>query len=205
MREFFCPFEAESKGCACEAEYYAQGGKLKRKFRAPLRRGGELDRGALPARAAAEEMGQSGGADDEGHEAQRDGLTLCVAGLKDHAHAVFTACSVPLIRPGHERSYQPQEGQEPGRVRVTDCAEIQQYPPENGVHRAYGYACRDGNCYENERLFHNFHLITAKSRCFRARRLPRAEVISSRRFRPAAEGDLIPCVHFLRNLAPVFM
>lgn len=153
MREFFCPFEAESKGCACEAEYYAQGGKLKRKFRAPLRRGGELDRDALPARAAAEEMGQSGGADDEGHEAQRDGLTLCVAGLKDHAHAVFTACAVPLIRPGHERSYQPQEGQEPGRVRVTDCAEIQQYPPENGVHRAYGYACRDGNCYENERFF----------------------------------------------------
>ena len=38
--------------------------------------------------------------------------------------------------PGHERSYQPQEGQEPGRVRVTDCAEIQQHPPEKGVHRA---------------------------------------------------------------------
>lgn len=120
-------------------------------------------------------MGQPGGADDEGHEAQRDGLTLCVAGLKDHAHAVFTACAVPLIRPGHERSYQPQEGQEPGRVRVTDCAEIQQYPPENGVHRAYGYACRDGNCYENERFFHNFHLITAKKPM-----LPRAAAAARR-------------------------
>ena len=100
----------KSCGYACD-EHYPLRLSVPQPASDPVRYGcAELDRDALPARAAAEEMGQSGGADDEGHEAQRDGLTLCAAGLKDHAHAVFTACAVPLIRPGHERSYQPRKG-----------------------------------------------------------------------------------------------
>lgn len=162
----------------------------------PVRDGrAELHRHALASRAAAEQMRQPGCAHDKGHEPERYLAALAVARLEHHAHAALTALSVVLIRPGHGRANKAQEGHEPHDMRVPDRAEVQQHPPKEGIHGPYGDARRYGGEYEYERPFHIQHLSKQKSRCSRARPMPRAEVISShKRFRPHSRGGPHPLI-----------
>ena len=166
----------------------------------------ELHRHALAARAAAEEVRQPGGAHDEGHEPERYVLPVRVPDLEHHAHAVFAAHAVVLICPGHQRADDAEEGQKPGRMRVPDRAQIQQHAPEQGVDCADYDARRYGGGGQNQGLFHTFHLSKSKKADAPAHGMRRAQKSSAQCGSGlTAEGDLIPCVYFLRNLLPVFM
>ena len=91
-------------------------------------------------------------------------------------------------------------------MRVPDRAQIQQHAPEQGVDCADYDARRYGGGGQNQGLFHTFHLSKNKKADAPAHGTRRAQKSSAQcGYGLTAEGDLIPCFYFLRNLLPVFM
>ena len=98
----------------------------------------DLDRHALPTRAAAQKVGEPGAAHDERDEAQGDLRRLPPPGLKHQTHAPLRAPAHCAVGPGDEHAAQREKEQQRQHMGVPDGGEPEQHPAEHRVHSAHG-------------------------------------------------------------------